>query len=154
MGGVLKCIFFFKFRFTFDAVRERQHLRFRCFQNRRNVKNGCRFIFEGANMPSTADAINYLKSSKCIFLPGKAANAGGVAGSGFEMTQNSQRLYWTEVCWNTPSIKIMLRRLSSTKNWNQQWAKSGKLCQKQLPSLDILAIIWYFLIVNFYNEHY
>ena len=49
-------------------------------------------------MPSTAEAIDHFQSSKCVFLPGKAANAGGVAGSGFEMTQNSQRLYWTEVC--------------------------------------------------------
>lgn len=48
-------------------------------------------------MPSTAEAIDHFKSSKCVFLPGKAGNAGGVAGSGFEMTQNSQRFYWTEV---------------------------------------------------------
>ncbi|CBY31237.1 unnamed protein product [Oikopleura dioica] len=60
------------------------------------VENGCRFIFEGANMPSTAEAIDHFKSSKCVFLPGKAGNAGGVAGSGFEMMQNSQRFYWTE----------------------------------------------------------
>jgi len=48
-------------------------------------------------MPSTAEAIDHFKSSKCVFLPGNAGNAGGVAGSGFEMTQNSQRFYWTEV---------------------------------------------------------
>lgn len=59
------------------------------------VKNGCKGIFEGANMPTTPDAIHYLKEQKCMFSPGKASNAGGVATSGLEMSQNSLRLSWT-----------------------------------------------------------
>ena len=59
------------------------------------VKHGCKGIFEGANMPSTPDAIEYFKKHKVMFSPGKASNAGGVATSGLEMSQNSQRLHWT-----------------------------------------------------------
>lgn len=59
------------------------------------VKNGCKGVFEGANMPTTGDAVHYLKENKVIFGPGKASNAGGVATSGLEMAQNSQRLHWT-----------------------------------------------------------
>ncbi len=59
------------------------------------VKNGCYCISEGANMPSTPDAINVYLASKILYGPGKAANAGGVAVSGLEMTQNSMRYSWT-----------------------------------------------------------
>ena len=59
------------------------------------VKNGCIAVGEGANMPCTPEAINVLQANKVLFLPGKAANAGGVAVSGLEMAQNSQRLSWT-----------------------------------------------------------
>ncbi len=59
------------------------------------VKNGCIGVFEGANMPTMPDAIEYFKEHKVMFSPGKASNAGGVATSGLEMTQNSQRLHWT-----------------------------------------------------------
>lgn len=59
------------------------------------VKNGCRVVAEGANMPTTLDATAYLLENKVYFGPGKAANAGGVATSGLEMSQNSQRLSWT-----------------------------------------------------------
>ena len=59
------------------------------------VKNGCKCVCEGANMPSTPDAVDILIDSKLLFGPGKAANAGGVAVSGLEMSQNSQRLSWT-----------------------------------------------------------
>lgn len=59
------------------------------------VKNGCMAVSEGANMPSTADAINVFRQAKTLFAPSKAANAGGVAVSGLEMTQNSMRLSWT-----------------------------------------------------------
>ena len=58
------------------------------------IKNGCKAISEGANMPTSHDAIAALLKSKVIFGPGKAANAGGVAVSGLEMTQNSIRLAW------------------------------------------------------------
>jgi glutamate dehydrogenase (NADP+) len=59
------------------------------------VANGCKLVAEGANMPSTPGAISVLQDSGIMYAPGKAANAGGVATSGLEMSQNSIRLYWT-----------------------------------------------------------
>ncbi len=59
------------------------------------VENGCRCVVEAANMPSTLDTINYFLDNKVLFSPGKASNAGGVATSGLEMTQNSIRLNWS-----------------------------------------------------------
>ena len=59
------------------------------------VANGCWLIAEGANMPSTNEAIAVYQSAKILYAPGKASNAGGVATSGLEMTQNSERLPWT-----------------------------------------------------------
>lgn len=59
------------------------------------VKNGCYCVAEGANMPSTPEAIKIFQENKILYGPGKAANAGGVATSGLEMTQNSMRLSWT-----------------------------------------------------------
>ncbi len=59
------------------------------------VKNGCMAIGEGANMPSTPEAVEVFIEKKVLYGPGKAANAGGVAVSGLEMTQNSMRLPWT-----------------------------------------------------------
>ena len=59
------------------------------------VKNGVKAVAEGANMPSTPEAITYLQKNKVLFGPAKAANAGGVATSALEMSQNSQRLAWT-----------------------------------------------------------
>ncbi len=59
------------------------------------VKNGCFVVSEGANMPSTPDAAEVFINSKILYGPGKAANAGGVATSGLEMSQNSLRLSWT-----------------------------------------------------------
>ncbi|UAM97736.1 NADP-specific glutamate dehydrogenase [Polaribacter litorisediminis] len=59
------------------------------------IKNGCICVSEGANMPSTPDAIHAFTKAKILFAPGKASNAGGVATSGLEMSQNSLRLSWT-----------------------------------------------------------
>ena len=59
------------------------------------VNNGCICVSEGANMPSTKEAINVFHKAKILFAPGKASNAGGVATSGLEMTQNSLRFNWT-----------------------------------------------------------
>ncbi len=59
------------------------------------VDNGCSVVSEGANMPTTAEAVSVLQKNGVLFAPGKAANAGGVAVSGLEMTQNSIRLSWT-----------------------------------------------------------
>lgn len=62
---------------------------------KRLVANGVKIVAEGANMPTTLDATEYLQEQGVVFLPGKAANAGGVATSGLEMSQNSERLSWT-----------------------------------------------------------
>src|SRR6202142_2434526 len=59
------------------------------------LKNGCTVIAEGANMPSTPEAVGKLLKAKVLYGPGKAASAGGVATSGLEMSQNSMRLSWT-----------------------------------------------------------
>ena len=59
------------------------------------VANGCFAVAEGANMPTTLDATRYFQDQGVLFCPGKAANAGGVATSALEMSQNSQRLSWT-----------------------------------------------------------
>jgi glutamate dehydrogenase (NADP+) len=58
------------------------------------LKNGCILVSEGANMPSTPDAVDRYLKAKIFYGPGKAANAGGVATSGLEMAQNSMRLNW------------------------------------------------------------
>ncbi|MDA9284742.1 NADP-specific glutamate dehydrogenase [Flavobacteriaceae bacterium] len=59
------------------------------------LKNGCLCVSEGANMPSTKDAVHEFQKAKILFAPGKASNAGGVATSGLEMTQNSLRYNWS-----------------------------------------------------------
>ena len=59
------------------------------------VKNGVKYVAEGANMPSTLEAIGVFQDSGVVFLPAKAANAGGVATSALEMAQSSGRMYWT-----------------------------------------------------------
>ncbi len=59
------------------------------------VANGCIAVAEGANMPTTPDAIKVFQDAKILYCPGKASNAGGVSVSGLEMAQNSQRLSWT-----------------------------------------------------------
>ena len=59
------------------------------------VANGCKFVVEGANMPTTLEATKYLQENGVYFAPGKAANAGGVATSGLEMSQNAEHLSWS-----------------------------------------------------------
>ena len=72
------------------------------------VANGCIAVCEGANMPTTLDATQYLQQNGVYFVPGKAANAGGVATSALEMSQNSERLSWTfeEVDANLNQIMV------------------------------------------------
>ena len=60
------------------------------------LANGCTAVSEGANMPTTLDGVHIFKKAKILFAPGKAANAGGVAVSGLEMSQNSARISWKE----------------------------------------------------------
>ena len=59
------------------------------------VKNGCKYVAEGANMPSTLEAIEVFQKGGVVFLPAKAANAGGVATSALEMAQSSGRMFWS-----------------------------------------------------------
>jgi glutamate dehydrogenase (NADP+) len=72
------------------------------------VANGCICVAEGANMPSTPEAITVFHKAKILFAPGKASNAGGVATSGLEMSQNSLRLSWTAEEVDERLKKIML----------------------------------------------
>ena len=65
------------------------------FDAKQLVANGCYCVAEGANMPTTTEATEYLQQNKVLFAPGKASNAGGVATSALEMSQNSERLSWT-----------------------------------------------------------
>jgi len=76
------------------------------------LKNGCKLVAEGANMPSTPEAVEQYISSKILYGPAKAANAGGVATSGLEMSQNSMRLSWTreEVDERLHSIMIAIHK--------------------------------------------
>jgi glutamate dehydrogenase (NADP+) len=78
------------------------------------LKNGCTLIAEGANMPSTPEAIEQFLDKKICYGPGKAANAGGVATSGLEMSQNSMRLSWTreEVDERLHNIMIAIHKQS------------------------------------------
>jgi glutamate dehydrogenase (NADP+) len=76
------------------------------------VKNGCMLVSEGANMPSTPEAVDVFLDKKILYGPGKAANAGGVATSGLEMSQNSQRLSWSreEVDKKLNQIMVAIHR--------------------------------------------
>ena len=71
------------------------------------VKNGCCCVAEGANMPSTLEAIRVFQNHNILFAPGKAANAGGVATSGLEMTQNSIKLNWSREEVDRRLLQIM-----------------------------------------------
>ena len=82
------------------------------------VKNGCICVAEGANMPSTLEAIDVFLENKVLFGPGKAANAGGVAVSGLEMTQNSLHLSWTR-----EEVDAKLREIMT--NIHQQCVEYG-----------------------------
>ncbi len=73
------------------------------------IKNGCKAVGEGANMPSTTEAVEHFREAKILFAPGKAANAGGVSVSGLEMSQNSLRLSWSREEVDTRLRDIMKR---------------------------------------------
>ena len=72
------------------------------------VANGCQAVSEGANMPSTVGAVEVLLGNRLLYGPGKAANAGGVAVSGLEMTQNSIRMAWTAEELEAKLVEIMV----------------------------------------------
>ncbi len=73
------------------------------------IKNNCKCVAEGANMPSTSEAVTVFGKAKLLYAPGKAANAGGVATSGLEMTQNYMGLAWTREHIDKELHQIMIR---------------------------------------------
>ena len=86
------------------------------------VKNGCICVAEGANMPTMPEAIKVFQDAKILYGPGKAANAGGVAVSGLEMSQNSERLSWTREEVDTRLQNIMV----SIHNTCVKYGKEGE----------------------------
>jgi len=91
------------------------------------VKNGCIAVAEGANMPSTPEAVKVFLDAKVSFGPGKAANAGGVATSGLEMAQNSQRLSWTFDEVDEKLHQIMINIHDSAKSAAAEYNTPGNL---------------------------
>ena len=84
------------------------------------VNNGCYCVAEGANMPSTIDAVNVYIKNKILYGPGKAANAGGVAVSGLEMSQNSMRFSWTRKEVDTKLHTIMVDIHENCVKWGTE----------------------------------
>ncbi len=89
------------------------------------VKNGCILVSEGANMPSTLEAIKVFQNAKVLFGPAKAANAGGVATSGLEMSQNSIRLSWTREEVNERLHNIMKNIHANAYNTSIEYGDKG-----------------------------
>ena len=91
------------------------------------IANGCYCVSEGANMPSTPEAIHAFQSAGILFGPAKAANAGGVATSALEMSQNSMRFYWTFEEVDEHLKKIMVDLYHNASNAAAQYGKPGNL---------------------------
>jgi len=89
------------------------------------VKNGCRVVAEGANMPTTPEAVAVFQEAGVLFGPGKAANAGGVATSGLEMSQNAMRLSWTAEEVDSRLRDIMHRIFTATAAAADEYSTSG-----------------------------
>jgi glutamate dehydrogenase (NADP+) len=89
------------------------------------VANGCFAVCEGANMPTTLDATEYLQANGVIFAPGKAANAGGVATSALEMSQNSERLSWTFEEVDTKLQNIMVNICHNMVDAAERYGMAG-----------------------------
>ena len=91
------------------------------------IKNGCIAVAEGANMPCTPDAVEVFVKNNILFGPGKAANAGGVATSGLEMAQNSQRLAWSFEEVDKKLHQIMVDIYRSAKEASEEYGSPGNL---------------------------
>ena len=89
------------------------------------VANGCTAVCEGANMPTTAEATEYLQKAGVRFCPGKAANAGGVATSALEMSQNSERLHWSFEEVDSKLKGIMVNIFHSVDNAAKEYGMEG-----------------------------
>ncbi|SDS67775.1 glutamate dehydrogenase (NADP) [Halopseudomonas litoralis] len=84
------------------------------------IANGCHSVVEGANMPSTLEAIDVFLENRILFAPGKAANAGGVAVSGLEMSQNAMRMQWTDGEVDTKLHAIMQSIHSACERYGKE----------------------------------
>jgi len=89
------------------------------------VANGCFAVAEGANMPTTLEATEYLQKNGVLFCPGKASNAGGVATSALEMSQNSERLSWTFEEVDSKLQGIMVNIFHSLDEASRKYGKEG-----------------------------
>ncbi len=89
------------------------------------VANGCIAVAEGANMPTTLEATEYLQQNKVLFAPGKAANAGGVATSALEMSQNSERLSWSFEEVDSKLKNIMVNIFHNLDDAAKRYGKEG-----------------------------
>ena len=89
------------------------------------VVNGVIAVCEGANMPTTLEATQYLQENGVLFVPGKAANAGGVATSALEMSQNSERLSWTFEEVDAKLQQIMVNIFHNLDNAAKKYGKAG-----------------------------
>ena len=89
------------------------------------VANGCMAVAEGANMPTTLDATKYLQENGVLFAPGKAANAGGVATSALEMSQNSERLSWSFEEVDSKLESIMINIFHNLDDAAKRYDKAG-----------------------------
>ena len=89
------------------------------------VANGCIAVAEGANMPTTMDATKYLQDNGVWFIPGKASNAGGVATSALEMSQNSERLSWSFEEVDTKLNQIMVNTYHNIDEAAKRYNKEG-----------------------------
>ncbi|HOX00061.1 MAG TPA: glutamate dehydrogenase, partial [Deltaproteobacteria bacterium] len=89
------------------------------------MKNGCVCISEGANMPSTPEAIKIYQEYYALYGPGKAANAGGVATSGLEMSQNSMRLSWSRTEVDARLREIMKNIHKTCIQASETYGKKG-----------------------------
>ena len=89
------------------------------------VDNGVRYVAEGANMPSTAEAIEVFRERDIRFGPGKAANAGGVATSALEMQQNASRDSWSFDYTDDRLQKIMSNIFKVAKNTAEEYDRAG-----------------------------
>ncbi|MBO4594932.1 MAG: NADP-specific glutamate dehydrogenase, partial [Clostridia bacterium] len=89
------------------------------------VKNGCKVVSEGANMPSTPEAIDTYLASGILYGPAKAANAGGVATSGLEMSQNSLRLSWTFEEVDEKLHNIMISIFNACDKASKEYGMAG-----------------------------
>ena len=91
------------------------------------LANGCYLVAEGANMPSTPEAVEQFIENKILYGPGKAANAGGVATSGLEMSQNSERLSWTREKVDESLQNIMISIHKQCFDAAEEYGQSGNL---------------------------